>query len=1020
MARAGTTPRVEVDVERLARDLRRAVRGEVRFDAGSRALYATDASNYRQPPLGVVVPGDVDDVVAAVAVARRHGAPLLPRGGGTSLAGQCCNTAVVIDTSKHLARVLDVDPVRRRARVQPGTVLDDLRAAAGRAGLTFGPDPATHNRCTLGGMIGNNSCGVHSVMAEFYGPGPSTADSVEELEVLTADGLRLRVGPTPEAELERLAGAGGRRGAIYAGLRRLRDRWAPLIRERFPPIPRRVSGYDLPRLLPEQGCHVARALCGSEGTCVTILEATVTLVESPRARALLVLGYPSVFEAADHVPEIREHRPIGLEGMDDVLVAGMKKKGLHPAEVRLLPEGAGWLLVEFGGDTRAEAEARARALAERLGRRAPPPSAKLFTDPAEERVIWTVRESGLGATARVPGEPDTWEGWEDSAVPPARLGEYLRALRGLLDRYRYHGALYGHFGQGCVHTRISFDLRTAGGLRTFRAFLDEASDLVLGLGGSLSGEHGDGQARAELLPRMFGPELMDAFREFKALWDPERLMNPGKVVDAARVDEHLRLGPDARTRPVTTVFQFPGDDRGSFVRATERCVGVGECRRGRGGIMCPSYMVTGEEKHSTRGRAHLLWEMLQGKVITDGWRSAAVKEALDLCLACKGCKGECPVNVDVATYKAEFLAHYYAGRLRPRHAYAFGLIDRWARLAALAPGLVNLVTRTPGLAALARAAAGMAPERRIPAFAPRPFHRWFRDRGPGPDGRPPVLLWPDTFNDYFHPETAQAAVEVLEEAGYRVEVPAARLCCGRPLYDFGMLDRARRLLLGVLDALRPALRAGAPVVGLEPSCVAVFRDELPNLLPLDEDARRLQRQSCTLGEFLVARAGHWRPPPLRGRALVQPHCHHAAVLRFDDDRTVLARLGLDAEVLDAGCCGMAGSFGFRRDTYDVSIRAGERALLPAVRRAPLDTLIVADGFSCREQIAQATTRRAIHLAEVLRLAIRQARGAPAVEPEREAALLAGRVRRQALGTAAGLGIAAAGALAAARALRRSP
>jgi FAD/FMN-containing dehydrogenase/Fe-S oxidoreductase len=951
----------------LATELGRTVRGEVRFDAGSRALYATDASNYRQVPLGVVVPRDADDAAAAVAAARRFGAPVLPRGGGTSLAGQCCNVAVVLDFSKSMNRVLELDAAGRRARVQPGIVLDRLRDAAAPHGLTFGPDPSTHNHCTLGGMIGNNSCGVHSVLTEFYGPGARTSDNLESLEVLTYDGLRLRVGPTSDGELGAIIAAGGRRGEIYRRLRELRDRYAEEIRRRFPMIPRRVSGYDLTMLLPEHGFNVARALAGSEGTCVTILEATVTLVDSPRARSLLVLGYPSVYEAGDHVPEIRRHRPIGLEGMDDRLVDDMIKKHLHPQDVKLLPDGAGWLLVEFGGDTRQEADAHAHALMTALRDGGRAPTMKLFDDPAEEHVIWTVRESGLGATARVPGDKDTWEGWEDSAVPPERLGAYLRDLRALFDRHGYACALYGHFGQGCVHTRIDFDLVTAEGIRRFRAFLDDAADLVLSHGGSLSGEHGDGQSRAELLGKMYGPALLQAFREFKAIWDPEGRMNPGKIVDPYRITENLRLGTRYAPPRWPTHFRFPDDD-GALARATLRCVGVGECRRDHGGVMCPSYRVTHEERHSTRGRARLLWEMLQGEVVGGGWRDRHVREALDLCLACKGCKSDCPMNVDMATYKAEFLSHYYAGRLRPRAAYAMGLIHWWARAAALAPGFVNALASAPILGAVLKAAAGIAPARRLPAFAPETFSHWFRGRPPRALGRR-VILWPDTFNDHFFPRTARHAVEVLEAAGCRVELPPPGLCCGRPLYDWGMLTLARRQLRGILDAMRETIRAGVPVIVLEPSCAAVFRDELLGLLPQDEDARRLAGQTLLLGEFLRHHAPPDGLPHLAGRVLMQTHCHQHAVLDREADGEILRRCGLEVDGLDGGCCGMAGSFGFETAHYDVSMAVGEHAVLPAVRAAAPDTLIVANGFSCREQIAEGTGRRAWHLADVLGAAL---------------------------------------------------
>jgi len=995
-------PQHPADSTALAAELRARVRGDVRFDDGSRALYATDASNYRQVPIGVVVPRELDDIVAAVAICHARGVPVLARGGGTSLAGQCCNVAVVIDCSKYLRAVLDVDPDQKLARVQPGTVLDDLRHAAERYHLTYGPDPATHNRCTLGGMIGNNSCGVHSVMAGM------TADNIEELEVLTYDGLRMRVGATSDQELERVIRAGGRRGEIYARLKALCDRNADQIRARFPEIPRRVSGYNLPALLPENGFQVARALVGSEGTCVTVLEATTRLVHSPPARAVVALGYPDLATACDNVPEILEHRPVGLEGFDARLIEFMKRKNLLPADVALLPEGHGWLLAEFGGETPQEADDAAHELMQVIERNGgqKTPSMKLFAEHAQQERIWAVREAALGATAIVPGQNDMWPGWEDSAVPPAKLGAYLRELRQLLDGYGYDASFYGHVGQGCTHMRIDFDFRSIEGIGRFRSFMNEAADLVVGYGGSISGEHGDGQARAELLPKMFGPELVHAFHEFKSIWDPDGKMNPGKLVDPYRMDQNLRLTVYNPPEPKTH-FQFAEDD-GSFAHAAMRCVGVGKCRREEGGTMCPSYMVTREEMHSTRGRARLLFEMLQGEVTRGGWQDEHVREALDLCLACKGCKGECPVNVDMATYKAEFLSHYYAGRLRPRSAYAFGLIMYWARLANRAPGLVNFLTQAPVLSDLAKFVAGIAPERRVPRFASQSFKTWFRQRGPRNLGKTPVLLWPDTFNNYLHPQTAQAAVEVLEAAGYHVLVPTQELCCGRPLYDYGMLDLARHLLGQILESLRPYIRADISIVGLEPSCVAVFRDEIVGLFRDDPDARKLSQQSFLFSEFLVQKSTDYRPPRLTGRtAVVHGHCHHKALMGMRDEETLLDRLGVTYEVVDSGCCGMAGGFGFERDHYDVSIKAGERVLLPAVRAAARDTLIIADGFSCREQIAQTTDREALHLAQLIRMAMTdegrivedypEARGSRADGP----ALNRGRAWRRLAGVAGG-------------------
>uniref|UniRef100_A0ABX1MYG6 FAD-binding protein n=2 Tax=Aromatoleum buckelii TaxID=200254 RepID=A0ABX1MYG6_9RHOO len=954
--------RAGVDFAALEHDLREVLAGEVRFDAGSRALYATDASNYRQVPIGVVIPRSTDDVVRTVEICRGHHAPILSRGAGTSLCGQCCNIAVVLDFSKYLNRIIDIDAEKKIARVEPGVVLDELREAAEKVGLTFAPDPATHSHNTLGGMIGNNSCGPHSVM------GGRTEENVLELDILTYDGLRCRVGTTDAETFAQIEAEGGRRADIYRRLRALGERYAEPIRRCYPDIPRRVSGFNLRALLPGSSFDLARALVGSEGTCVVVLEATVRLVDSPPARTLLVAGFPDVYAAADAVPEVMAAGPIALEGMDDRLVGDIESMGLAPGNVGLLPEGAGWLLVEFGGADRDEAEGRARALMERLERAEPKPSMKLYADAAEAQRVWKIRESGLGATAHVPNERLTWEGWEDSAVAPENLGRYLRELRALLDRHGYRGDFYGHFGQGCLHTRIDFDLETADGIARYRAFIHEAARLVSGLGGSISGEHGDGQSKAELLPIMFGDEVVQAFREFKAIWDPDNRMNPGKVVDAFRVDENLRLGTGYDPRPVETRFAYTSDN-GDFARAMLRCVGVGACRSKKG-VMCPSYMATGEEMHSTRGRAHLLFEMLRGETLTGGWKEPAVKEALDLCLSCKGCKGECPVRVDMATYKAEFFSHYYEGRLRPISAYAFGLIDVWSRAASHAPGVANFFSRTEPFAGFAKWLLGIHPARRLPAFAMEAFAPAFRRRRPPAAAGKPLILWPDTFNNHFHPEVALAAVQVLEHAGFEVRLPPVRLCCGRPLYEFGMLDRARRYLLRILDALDTQIRDGLPVVVLEPACLTVFREELPQMLAGNEQARRLSSQVFLLSEFLEQRAPHARFGTLARRAVVHGHCHHQAVIGMDAEAAVLKKLGLDYEILDSGCCGMAGAFGFEKDKYDVSMRCAERALLPAVRAAADDTLLIADGYSCREQIVQSTARRPLHLAEVLRLALK--------------------------------------------------
>jgi FAD/FMN-containing dehydrogenase/Fe-S oxidoreductase len=958
-----TTGASDVDVSGLKRALAQAVSGEVRFDAGTRAMYANDFSIYRAVPIGVVIPKGPEDVIAAVSICRDYQAPVLPRGCGTAPSGQTTNVAVVFDYSKYYNRILELDPQSQRARVQPGVICDQLRNAAEEHHLTYGPDPATHEYCTFGGMLGNNSCGTHSLMAG------KTSDNVIELDVLLYDGTRMRVGATVEEELERVIAAGDRQGEIYRQLRGLRDRVADRVRAEFPDIPRRVSGYNLDQLLPENGFHVARALVGSEGTCVNVLEATVRLVPSPQHRRTLVLGYPDVFQAADHVPALLQTNPIGLEGYDDQLIKNMIAKHRLAAERAVLPNGRAWLYAEFGHDDPDEATAMAERALEAIGD-GPQLEARLIVDKAEQVSAWKVRESAVG-DSRAPGYMDAEGNWEDAAVHPDKLGAYLRDFQKVLDEHGYRCVYYGHFGQGCVHTRMDFDLKTAAGVKTFRSFMEKCADLVVSYGGSLAGEYGEGHGRAELLPKMFGPELMAAFHEFKRIWDPAGKMNPNRLIGDVKLDEGLRLGPDYRPPQLKTYFQYP-DDQGSFATALERCFGMAKCRNLGSLTMCPSFHVTREERHSTRGRSRLLFEMLKGDPVGDGWRDDAVKESLDLCLSCKGCTGDCPVQVDIPTYKAEFLAHYYARRRRPLHHYVLGLMPWWGAVAGRAPRLANALTHAPGLADHGKRLIGIAEQRELPRFARPTFREWHRRRQPWewPPDRPPVLLWVDTFTNLFEPHIGQAAIEVLDAAGFNPVIPQRNLCCGRPLYDFGMLDLARRALRKVLDELSIAIEAGWPVVVLEPSCASVFRDELRKLMAHDEHARRLTAQVLTLDELLAREAPEWQPPRLAGTALVHPHCHRNAMIGPDGERDLLARAGLEVELTDAGCCGMAGSFGYLAgEQYDVSMRVGERVLLPAVRAAAPETVLVADGFSCRTQINAGAGRRALHTAEVLQRAL---------------------------------------------------
>ena len=957
----------------LEAKLKATLRGEVLFGLGSRALYAADASNYRQLPVGVVLPRDAADVEAALAACRSTGAAVLPRGAGTSLAGQCANVAVVIDFSRYMNGLDSIDPDAKLATVQPGIVLDRLREAAELHHLTYAPDPATHSRCTLGGMIGNNSCGVHGLL------GGKVVDNVETLDIVLYDGTRMTVGRTSQNELESIVRAGGRKGQIYAGLTRIRDRYAEIVRQKFPRIPRRVSGYNLDELLAENGFHVARALVGSEGTCATVVSSTLNLTASPPCRVLTVLGFRDAFLAADAVPFALEHGPIGLEGFDHLLVEFMRRKGLALRELDQLPPGVGFLLVEMGAWSAEEAQSKAEALAEACQRWPAAPVAHICT-PAEAASVWHVRESALGAVVFVPGEPDRWEGWEDAAVPPAKLGDYLRSITTLMSEYGYSSPLYGHYGQGCVHMRINFDFASENGLRSFRQFLDRATDVVLAFGGSLSGEHGDGQSRAALLPKMFGPELMQAFREFKALWDPDNRMNPGKLIDAVRVYdplENLRHGPiesEPAHTPIAleTHFVFLKDG-GSLERATERCVGVGACRKTTGGVMCPSYRATGQEQHSTRGRARLLWEMLAGALRKEGFQSESVQEALDLCLSCKACKTECPVQVDMAAYKSEFLAQRYKGRRHPLEHYIFGYADKLARYGSLTPALTNAILTGSITSPLIKRIAGVARQRKLPSLAPHSYQQQrmhLQQHVSGPTGQltpPQVVLWTDTWNNYYHPQILAAAETVLTKAGFQVETPQGHICCGRPLYDFGLLDSARSYLANVLDRMAPLIEADLPFIFLEPSCASVFKDELLELFPEDPRAQRMSKLVWLLADWLAAKAPKFGQGSLEGaHILIHGHCHHKAVFGGPaSEIAVLRNAGAAVEAIQAGCCGMAGPFGFEADKYEVSKVIAEDGLLPAVRSAGPMTILLADGFSCREQISQLGHKQALHLAEVL-------------------------------------------------------
>ncbi|HTI28115.1 MAG TPA: FAD-binding and (Fe-S)-binding domain-containing protein [Kutzneria sp.] len=891
---------------RLVERLQAEVDGDVLADAGTRAMYAADASNYRHVPVVVVRPRTVDAAVAAVGVAAELGVSITGRGAGTSIAGNACGEGMVLDFARHLNQVLEVDAASRTARVQPGVVPDVLNRTAGQHGLHFAPDPSTHSRCTIGGMIGNNACGAHSVA---WG---KTVDNVESLDVLLPDGRRFDA-DTGESPL-------------HGELRALRDDVMAAVRTGFPRIPRRVSGYNLDQLLPENGFHVGRALVGSEGTCVTVLGATVRLVPLPSSRSLVVLGFSDTYAAADQVVALLSLDVLAIEGVNEDIVSILRQRKPGTPGLRALPAGRSWLFVET-----VDPAAVVKAMPGAVG-------SVVVTEPARMRELWRIREDGAGLLTRTADGAEAWSGWEDAAVPPARLGAYLRDFDKLLGRHGRRGPTYGHYGDGCLHVRIDFDLRGPG----YRSFLEEAADLVVSHGGSLSGEHGDGQARSELLPRMYSPEIMAAFCRFKSIFDPRGLMNPGRIVDPLPLDADLRVVVAPARIPVRTSLALHAD-QGDLAAASRRCVGVGKCLTASGGVMCPSYRATREERHSTRGRARLLFDMLNGSVVRGGWRSAEVRDALDLCLSCKGCKRDCPVDVDMATYKAEFLHQHYRGRLRPMSHYSMGFLPLWL---ALAPGLV----RALGDVRVVKRLGGIDPRRTMP-----PVSRSFRSRFKASGVGEPVVLFTDTFTDHFDPQVGLDAVTVLAHLGFSVSLPRKRVCCGLTWMSTGQLGTARRVLrrtARIMDG------SSDPVVGLEPSCTAFLRNDALELTD-DPAVQRLSSRVRTFAEQVAPVVG----PLGSAKAVMQPHCHQYAELGLDADRSVLRTAGVDTTVLDAGCCGLAGNFGFEAGHYDVSVAVAEQALLPAVR-ATSDT-ILADGFSCRTQLRQLTDREPVHLATLL-------------------------------------------------------
>ena len=928
-----------------------------------RAEYSYDASLYRVPPLAVAFPRDADEVAAAVTTCRDLGVPVTPRGAGTSIAGNAVGPGLVLDLSRNVDRIHGVDRESRTVRVDPGVVLDDLQRAAAPHGLRFGPDPSTHDRCSLGGMIGNNACGSRAL---GFG---RTVDHVLGLDVVTGAGERVRLGVDADAAGRALT---ERAAALLTGRE-------DLVRTGLGRFPRQVSGYGLHHLLPENGHDLARALVGTEGTAAIVVGATLGLVEVPRSTALLVLGYEDMAAAADAVPGLLVHRLIALEGLDARIVDVVRRSG--NGVVPELPRGSGWLFAEVPGDSAVEA----RAAAEAAARDAAALGHRIVVDATEVRALWRIREAGSGYITRAHSST-AHAGWEDAAVPPDRLGAYLRAFERTLVDHDLEGVPYGHFGDGCLHVRITFPLGRPGGREAFRAFLHDAATLVTGFGGTLSGEHGDGRARSELLAIMYDAPMLDAFGDFKGLLDPGDVMNPGVIVRPRAVDDDLRTELPIRLEPRGGFASLADGELAAGVTA---CIGIGRCithDSGEGTVMCPTYAATGDERDSTRGRARVLQEMLTGELVTGGWASSEVEEALDLCLACKGCSSDCPTGVDIATYKAQVLHERYRGRLRPVAHYSLGWLPRWTHIASRAPRLAARLTARGALMRLVARLSGIDRNRSVPRFAPQTFRDWFASRTDAPEDvatRPRVMLFVDTFTDAFRPEVGAAAVRVLEDAGLAVEPSPRDACCGLTWINTGQLDAAGRILRRTIDGLDRAAQAGVPIVGLEPSCTAVLRSDARELLGEDDAAAaRVAAATRTLAEVLASRRPDWQPPRLDGeRAVVQPHCHQHAVMGYSADRALLAACGVETDVV-GGCCGLAGNFGVERGHYEVSVAVAENELLPAVRRLEGEGTVLTDGFSCQLQVEELAGRRGEHLAELLDrgIAARRSR-TPAATPE---------------------------------------
>ena len=938
---------------------KRMARSGMREDMTTRAAYSSDASIFRRIPKAVIEPQSVEDIRDGIAIAQERGWSIISRGGGTSVAGNAIGTGLIIDTSRYFNRILDIDVENRTATVEPGVVCDALRTAVAEHGLTYGPDPSTHSRCTIGGMVANNACGSHSVA---YG---TAAENLVSVTIMLASGKEIA-----------FDGSGVSDEGIDKQLHQLVDAHAELIDAELGRFPRQVSGYGLHYLLDKHGFDAAKAIAGTEGTVGVITKMTVKLVEVPKVKALAVLAFETVYDAASAAARLRLPGVATIEGMGGDLLDALRSKrgqeragGNLPGNRKGIPAG-GWLYCEVGGDTLEEAEALAQTVAASVDT----VDTIVVSDPQEMRELWRIREASAGVVTRLPDGGEAWPNWEDSAVPPENLADYLRDLYALMDKYSLRGIPFGHFGEGCVHVRISFDFGSQEGIEIFHKFMNEAAELVSSYGGSLSGEHGDGRARSALLDRMYSEEMRGLFKQFKDIMDPDGLFNPGVLVDPDEVTDGLRMAPGQRTFELTPVHKF-SHDKGSMVNAVNRCVGVSACRSEENS-MCPSFQITGDEVHSTRGRARLLSEMFRGESVADGYQSEEVLEALDLCLSCKACASECPVNVDMATYKSEFLHKHYQGKIRPMAHYMMGwlpLLGHIAHKIPLLPRVIDLSMRTPGLKTLIATIGGLDTSRPLIRFAPTSLRKWHKKRS-SIAATKTVVLWPDSFNASLDTSPATAAVEVLEELGYNVEIPQEFVCCGLTWHSTGQLDMTQRVLKQTAKVMQPYLDRGLTVIGIEPSCTVMLTGEATELSD-DPAITQLANATVSFAEFVAplikekVDAGDIKPANIS--ALTQVHCHEKSLGDPQHSAMLLDALGVSQSDIETGCCGLAGNWGFEKGHAEMSMALGERELFPKVRKAEQNNhAVIADGFSCRTHIDQGTGVAPQHIAEIVRAVVK--------------------------------------------------